>query len=89
METKKQGTHNLSLENRKKLEMSGVEEVITFNETKILLQTNQGTLNIQGKELNIQQLNLDNSQIRINGYVHSLEYSNKSTEKNIFKRLFK
>lgn len=81
--------HKLSLDNRERLQMSGVKEVITFNDAKIVLQTSMGMLEFKGKNLNIQQLNLDEGNIDIKGTFNELIYSNKTAEKNFFKKLFK
>ncbi len=81
--------HNVNIKNREELEMSGIEEVITFNENKIILKSNLGRLDIKGEKLNIKKLNLDNQEIQISGYVNSFEYTDKPVNKNIFKRLFK
>jgi sporulation protein YabP len=83
------GSHSFSLKDRKTLEMDGVQEVISFNEDRVILQTNQGNLDIKGRELNIQKLNLDNSSIKLEGYIFSLEYNDKKTKKGIINRLFK
>jgi len=81
--------HNLNLKNREGLEMSGIEEVITFNEDKIILKSNLGRLDIKGKELNIKKLNLEDEEIQIAGYFNSIEYTDKPVNNNIFKRIFK
>lgn len=83
------GPQSLNLKNRRNMEMSGVKEVISFNEDKVILQTTEGVLNIKGKELNIQQLNLDEGEIEIEGLVFSLEYSDKTNSKGLINRLFK
>lgn len=83
--------HNLSLKNRKELKIEGVKEVISYNDSKIHLQTNMGILNIKGENLNIQKLNLEETNLIIKGNINILEYSKQDTEKakNIFKRIFK
>lgn len=83
------GPHNLSLKNRKTLEMDGIKEVVTFNEEKVILQTNLGNLDIKGRNLNIQKLNLDDGSIKIEGYFFSLEYNDKTIKKGIINRLFR
>jgi sporulation protein YabP len=83
------GSHSFSLENRKLLDMSGIKEVASFNEDKIILQTNQGTLFIKGKKLNIQKLNLDDGSIKIEGLISSLDYSDKDTTGGLFNKLFR
>lgn len=82
-------SQSLTLKDRKHLELSGVREVVSFNEENVILQTNQGLLNIKGQELNIHNLNLDNENIKIEGLIFSLIYSDKNTGKNILKNLFK
>ena len=82
-------THNLTLENRKKLSLLGVKDVISYNDSKILLQTTRGSLEIKGKNLNIQQLNLEKSNLRINGLIKILQYTNKQPATGILKKLFK
>ena len=88
--TKNQQTkHFIELENRKKLNISGVKDVISYNEQKIIVQTTQGTLDIEGKELNIQELNLSNSKLKINGLIKSLNYSNREPQTSLLKKLFR
>ncbi|MFW6237718.1 MAG: sporulation protein YabP [Halanaerobiales bacterium] len=88
-EKEKIKNHLLSLSNRKYLEMEGVEEVVTFDEKNIILQTTEGSLNIKGKKLNIEKLNLDNSRLKVKGKINSLQYSSKKETRGILKRLFK
>ncbi|MFW5992045.1 MAG: sporulation protein YabP [Halanaerobiaceae bacterium] len=83
------GPQNLNLKNRRNMEMSGVNEVISFNEDRVVLQTTEGILNIRGKELNIEQLNLDDGKIKIAGLFFSLEYSDKKNSRSIINKLFK
>lgn len=80
---------SLVLKDRKYLDMSGIIEVISFNEEKVILQTTQGLLDIKGQDLNIHSLNLDNGNIKIEGLFSSLIYTDKNTEKGILKKLFK
>lgn len=84
-----EGTQNLNLKDRKFLDLSGVIEVISFNEDKVLLQTTQGILDIKGQGLNIHNLNLDSETIKIEGLINSLTYTDKTLEKGILKKLFK
>ena len=83
--------HQLNLTNRKNLEIDGVQEVISYNENTINIQTNMGNLEIKGEELNINKLNLEETKIVIDGNINNLQYSNKSKDKskNIIKKLFK
>lgn len=84
---------NLSLENREKLNVSGVEQVESFNETQIVIYTLRGALTIKGESLNISKLNLEDGNVKIEGLIESLAYSNKtnlgSKEGSFLKKMFK
>ena len=83
---------NLTLENRKKLTINGVIEVINFNETQILLNTDVGTMVIKGQELRMNKLDVQNGDVLITGKVDSFVYtSDKSKVKkdSIVSRLFR
>lgn len=80
---------NLILKDRKYLEITGVREVISYNEDKIILETTEGILDIKGQDLNLHNLNLDDEEIKIDGLIISLVYTDKKNEKGILKKLFK
>ncbi|WP_018248256.1 sporulation protein YabP [Orenia marismortui] len=79
----------LTLSDRKHLELVGVTEVINFSENEILLESNMGKLIIQGEDLHIKQLDLENSQLLVNGYITDLRYDQETKAEGFFKRLFK
>lgn len=82
---------NISLENRKKLILTGVIEVIEFSDKEITLSTNLGNLNVKGENLKIDKLDVQNGDVIIRGSVNSIIYSGKSIKKNkpnIIKRIF-
>ena len=84
--------NNLSLENRKKLTLTGVIEVINFDEEAILLNTNLGKLAIKGEGLKVDKLDVKNGDVIVTGMISSLVYSNKGIKKNkenLIKRIFK
>ena len=83
---------NLTLENRKKLTINGVIEVINFNETQILLNTDVGTMVIKGQELRMNKLDVQNGDVLITGKVDSFVYTNdksKTKKDSITSRLFR
>ncbi|MBE6050098.1 MAG: sporulation protein YabP [Clostridium sp.] len=82
---------NISLENRKKLILTGVIEVIEFSDKEITLSTNLGNLNVKGENLKIDKLDVQNGDVIIRGSVNSIIYSGKGIKKNkpnIIKRIF-
>lgn len=82
----------LSLENRRRLVLTGIIEVISFNEDQIVLNTNLGTLNIKGKDLKMNKLDVQNGDVIIIGTVNSCVYiSNEPKKKkhNLIWKMFK
>ncbi|MBE6071964.1 MAG: sporulation protein YabP [Clostridium butyricum] len=83
---------NLNLESRRKLTISGVAEVISFDELKIDLTTSLGNLTIKGEELKMNKLDVQNGDVIIEGSITSMIYNGKATKKSnesIIKRLFR
>ena len=66
--------HKLTLSERKHLTMSGVTEVVSFDDTAVVLQTNLGTLIVQGKELQLKTLSVEGGQVAVDGFVSGLTY---------------
>lgn len=80
-QTKPDILHNLILENRRKLSVSGIDEVESFNEEEIILRTrNNGILVIKGMELHINKLNVDSGDVNILGEVTSMDYVDESAK---------
>lgn len=83
---------NLLLENRKKLTLSGVVEVMSFDEEKIELTTKLGNLTIKGEELKMNKLDVQNGDVIIIGKIASMVYNGKAVKKNsesLLSKLFK
>lgn len=77
------GNHNAVLENRKKLLLTGVTDVESFNEREIMLYTELGELSVRGENLHINEMSLENGDLSVEGNVSELVYG----DKNIRKRL--
>lgn len=75
-------SQNLILENREKLSVSGVIDVESFNDENIVVETELGILVIRGEDLHISKLNLDNSELNVEGDIISLEYSDSEGSKS-------
>ena len=67
--------HNLILENKEKLSISGVSDVDTFDEGKIILFTEDDTLIVEGEELHIQKLDVANGELIIEGTIYAIQYT--------------
>lgn len=81
--------HQVMLEDRRELTISGVEEVTSFDETTIYLTTIQGGLEVQGEELHIEKLSLDGGDLKVEGTINALVYEPQGRERGgLFSRLF-
>ena len=66
--------HKLSLDQRKSLTMTGVTEVVSFDENTVVLKTSLGVLTIHGRQLQLKNLSLDGGQVAVDGVVSALIY---------------
>lgn len=66
--------HSLTLEERSRLTMTGVTEVVRFEDTAVVLRTCLGTLIVQGQQLQLKTLALEGGQVEVNGKVSALVY---------------
>lgn len=84
--------HNISIEGRDKLQISGVVEVASFNDNAVSLDTEMGGLVIKGVNLHINKLNVDDGNLVIEGYIISCVYSDKiegSKDGGFLSKIFK
>lgn len=66
--------HQLTLAQRKKLTMTGVTEVVSFDDTAVVLETSLGTLVVHGQALQLKTLSVDGGQVAVEGTVSALQY---------------
>ena len=69
MDGQPQLPHKLTLNERRQLTMTGVTEVVSFDETAVVLHTSLGCLLIQGRDLKLKTLSLDGGQVAVDGVV--------------------
>ena len=81
--------HKLTLNERKALTMSGVTEVVSFDDTAVVLRTGLGTLEVQGQELVLKTLSLEGGQVAVDGHISALFYEEPRASGGFFGRLFK
>ena len=81
--------HCLTLDGRETLGITGVEDVVSFDEAEIVLYTIEGMLRLRGSGLHINKLSIENGELQIEGIIDSLEYSDSMPGKQSFlSRLF-
>jgi sporulation protein YabP len=76
---KQKRSHRLNMEDRKRLEMTGISDVISFDLNKVLLETDYGVITIKGSNLHVNRLSVDKGELDIDGSIQSLEYSEVSS----------
>lgn len=83
---------NLVLENRKKLSVSGVNDVLSFDDQVVMVDTELGLLTVKGENIRINKLSLDTAEVIIEGEISSLSYSQNKQEKStgtLLSKIFK
>ncbi len=83
---------NLILENREKLSISGVVDVLSFDDQVVIVETELGLLTIKGENLRINKLSIDTSEVIVEGEIYNLAYSENDLDKkssSIFNKIFK
>ena len=86
-------SHKLSMDNRKRLTLTGIKDVVSFDLTQILLESTLGMIHIKGSDIKVTRLSLEKGEVDIEGTVDSIVYSEVKDygEKgnSILKRMFK
>ncbi len=83
---------NLVLENRGKLSISGVLDVLSFDDQIVIVETELGLLTIKGEDLRINKLSIDTSEVVVEGDIYNMGYSEKELDKktgNFLGKIFK
>ena len=86
--TEERFPHKLTLNERKQLTMSGVTEVVSFEETSVVLQTGLGTLVVQGQGLKLKTLSPEGGQVAVDGDISALIYE-EPREGGLWQRLWR
>lgn len=79
--------HKLQLNERKSLTMTGVAEVVSFDENTVVVQTSLGLLVVQGQQLQLKNLTLDGGQVAVEGSISALSY--EEPRQSGWRRLFR
>ena len=80
--------HKLTLNNRSSLTVTGVNDVISFDDSVVVLRTELGTLFVQGSQLQLKTLSTQGGQVDVEGKVASLLYEEPRAKGGWKHRLF-
>ena len=86
--TEERFPHKLTLNERKNLTMTGVTEVVSFEESAVVLKTSLGLLTVQGQELKLKTLSLEGGQVAVDGHICALVYE-EPREGGLWQRLWR
>lgn len=79
--------HKLTLNERKQLTVTGVTEVVSFDETAVIARTGLGTLVVQGKDLQLKTLLPEGGQVSVEGHICALSYEEPRPAGSFWQRL--
>ena len=79
--------HKLTLNDRRRLSMTGVSEVMNFDESTVVLRTDLGVLVINGQDLQLKTLSPEGGQVEVEGSVSALHYEQARTTGSWLRRL--
>ena len=81
--------HRVQLEGRERLTVSGVEDVVRFDESCIIMTTCVGTMVVMGAELHIGKLTLDGGELHVDGHIDAITYEESPAQRgSLLSRLF-
>ena len=81
--------HKLTLNERKTLTMTGVTEVVSFDDLAIVLRTGLGILTVHGQNLQLKNLSLEGGQVAVEGTIAAFIYEEPRQERKWLGRLFR
>ena len=93
MENNTNNSHKITVDRRKKMSLTGVNDVVSFDLKHVLLETNMGMLTIRGNDLKVTKVSLESGELNVDGVIDSFEYSDvkdyTQKSKSMIKRMFR
>lgn len=84
--------HRIVLDSRNQVEVTGVTDLLVFDETEVIMETSEGMLSIRGANLHMSSLNLDQGQVGLAGEICEVAYDETASGKGkggLMGRLFR
>lgn len=85
-------THAVTLENRRRANVTGVNDVVRFDEQEVVLSTSGGEITLLGDGLHIARLHLEEGQLIVEGDITGIEYGQPQAQVargGFFSRMFR
>ena len=82
---------NVILENRKKLTLTGIKDVLSFDDEIVIVESELGLLNIKGADLRVNKISVETGDVIVEGTIRTIEYSDKdlSPKQGLMSKIFK
>lgn len=85
--------HACYLQNRAASNLTGVREVVSFDENQVVMDTDLGLLTMKGKDLHVSRLSVEKGEVDVSGTIDSIVYSSneayRKAGQSLLVRLFK
>ena len=84
--------HSLHIDRRENVSVSGMTDVISFDEETVIGETEMGVIIIRGSNLHVNRINLESGELFVSGEIEGITYENPggyTKGKSILGRLFK
>lgn len=90
---KENKNHSLKIVNRENITLTGIIDLLSFDEELIITESTDGVLVIKGNNLHVNKLDLDNGQLEITGRMYNLSYEDNhhmsKNKTNFISKIFK
>lgn len=88
------GHHQISMKERKLMEITGIRKLLAFDSELFTIETTMGVLSVRGLDLELKNLDLEKGELSIIGHITGYEYDDihiagGSESKGILSKLFK
>ena len=82
--------NNLIVESRKKMSVSGVKDVASFDDNTVIALTDLGALTVRGENLRVDCLSVETGELEISGTINGVMYTDdKKVQSGFFARFLK
>ena len=81
--------HTVNIDDRERITLSGIQDVLSYDDESVVMQSVLGQLTLDGEDLNIVKLNLDEGEVCVRGKLNALYYMEQQKGGTFLSRLFK
>ena len=78
--------HDVTIRSRESMSISGVMEVMSFDESGVMLETVMGIMGVEGEELRITRLDTDRKEVDLEGRFNGIAYAEKRVKRRLFSK---